>query len=359
MNRLYHTINSMKLKAVNFKAITMNYFKNTTIQLAIVLFTGVLVFSACKKDNGMDNPTANELAPEKGSGGDVLTLTGSDLAGIASIVFETDNVPAFFNPNFNTESAVIFRVPDTASGGQQNIVFTNSKGKQWLVPFNVIAVANISNAFPLDFQAGSTITLTGINLESVTKVVLEGTSDEATIVWKEKKQLVLEMPSTTANTCKLVITNSSGTMTTTQVFTYIPNAYGIFTDAFPTGMDDWSWSLTNTISTSNIIAGTASLQAAYNGDWGGMQLHWGTAVDLTPYKYVTFYIKGADVEKKMKFNFNWTNDQTLTIPADVWTYYKIDLGIFKNAGVSSLGTFVMQINDSPKTLYFDDILLVK
>jgi hypothetical protein len=337
----------------------MNYFKNTTYQLAIVLFAGLLVFSACKKDNGMDNPSANQLNPEKGSGGDVLTLTGSDLAGVTSIVFETDKVPAFFNPTLNTESAIIFRVPDTASGGQQNIVFTNSKGKTWQVPFNVIAVANVTNAFPLDFQAGSTITLTGINLESVSKVVLDGSSDEATIVSKEKKKLVLKMPSTTVNTCKLVITNSSGTMSTTQVFTYIPNAYGIFTDAFPTGMDDWSWSLTNSVSSSNVIAGSSSLQAAYNGDWGGMQLHWGTAVDLTPYKYVTFYIKGADVDKKMKFNFNWTNDQTLTIPANVWTYYKIDLGIFKNNGVSSLGTFVMQINESPKTLYFDDILLVK
>lgn len=337
----------------------MNYFKNTTIQLMIVLFAGVLVFSACKKDTGTDNPTTNQITPGQGSGGEVLTLTGSDLASITSIMFETDKVPAFFNPTLNTENAVIFRVPDTASGGQQNIIFTNSKGKQWLVPFNVIAVANITNAFPLDFQAGSTITLTGINLESVTKVVLDGTSVEATIVSKQKKKLVLTMPSTTVNTCKLVITNSSGTMTTTQVFTYLPNTYGIFKDAFPSGMDDWSWSLTNSTSANNIVAGSASLQAAYLGDWGGMQLHWGTPIDLTPYKYVTFYIKGADVDKKMKFNFNWTNDQTLTIPANVWTYYKIDLGIFKNAGVSSLETFIMQINDSPKTLYFDDIILVK
>jgi hypothetical protein len=326
----------------------------------LMAVTTLLILS-CKKDanEGRANPRADKLDPVKASGGTVLTLTGADLADMRSIVFDNGNVPAAFNPVFNTSDAVIFRVPDTANGGDQNIIFTNVDGKSVKVAFSVVALPTVASAFPVDFQTGSTITLTGGNLESVSKVLLDGTTTEATIVSKEKKKLVINMPATAVNTCKLVITNASGTMTTTQVFTNVEAAYAIFKDALHTDWEDWSWSLTNSPFTAEKISGTASMQAAYSGAWGGMQLHAKVKAVLAPYKYVTFWIKGADVEKKMKFNFNWTNDQTLTIPPNVWTYYKFDLGIFKNAGVSELETFIMQINDDPKTLLFDNILLVK
>ncbi|MDF2188836.1 IPT/TIG domain-containing protein [Paraflavitalea sp. CAU 1676] len=329
----------------------------------IILLPAVcaIVFTACEKgkDAGRANPKADKLDPTKASGGTVLTLTGTDLAEIRSIVFGNGSVPAPFNPNFNTENAVIFRVPDTANGGDQDITFTNVDGKTFKVPFSVVALPKVSTAYPVDFQTGSTITLTGGNLESVSKVLLEGTTAEATIVSKEKKKLVITMPAATVNTCKLVITNTSGTSTTTQVFTNVDAAYGVFKDALHPDWEDWSWSLTNAPFTADKITGTASMQAAYSGAWGGMQLHAKVKANLAPYKFVTFWIKGADVEKKFKFNFNWTNDQTVTVPPNVWTYYKFDLSIFKNAGVAELETFVMQINDDPKTLYFDNILLVK
>ena len=331
------------------------------IRPLLLLAISALAMVSCDKDSdsGRANPKADKLDPTKASGNTVLTLTGTDLADIRSIVFDNGNVPAPFNPVFNTSNAVIFRVPDTANGGDQNIIFTNVDGKSITVPFSVVALPTVSAAFPVDFQPGTTVTLTGNNFETTTKVVLEGTTTEATVVSKTKKQLVLTMPAATVNTCKLVITNASGTMTTTQVFTNVDAAYAVFKDALHADWEDWSWSLTNTASTADKITGTASLQAAYSGAWGGMQLHAKVKAPLAAYKYVTFWIKGADVEKKMKFNFNWTNDQTLTIPANVWTYYKIDLSIFKNAGVSELETFVMQIHDDPKTLYFDNILLVK
>jgi hypothetical protein len=328
----------------------------------LLLAVSALVLVSCDKDAEGDahaNPKADKLDPGIGSGGTVLTLTGSNLAHMRSIVFDKGKIPAPFNPTFNTASAIIFRVPDTASGGNQNIILTNVDGKQLSVPINVVAVPIVSNVFPVDFSEGATITLTGRNFETTTKVVLSGTTTEAIIVSKSLKQLVITMPATTLPTTKLDITNESGTMTTTQVLTNIDQAYAVFKDALHADWEDWSWSLTNSPSTSDKISGTASLQAAYGGAWGGMQLHAKVKAALAPYKYVTFWIKGADVEKKMKFNFNWTNDQTLTIPPNVWTYYKIDLGIFKNSGVSELETFVMQIHDDPKTLYFDNILLVK
>lgn len=328
----------------------------------LLLAVSALVLVSCDKDADGDahaNPKADQLDPARASGGTVLTLTGTDLAQMRSIVFDNGNIPAPFNPVFNTDKAVLFRVPDTANGGDQNIIFTNVDGKKITVPFTVVALPTVSAVYPIDFQSGTIITLTGNNFETTEKVVLEGTTTEATIVSKTKKQLVLSMPAVSVNTTKLIITNASGTMTTTQAFTNVEAAYAIFKDEPNANFNDNSWSLTNTVSTADKITGTASWQAAYGGSWGGMQLIAKTKVNLAAYKYVTFWIKGADVEKKMKFNFNWVNDQTLTIPANVWTYFKFDLSIFKNSGVTDLETFIMQIHDDPKTLYFDNILLVK
>src|SRR4051812_32450923 len=111
----------------------MKNFKTSGILLS-VLMAIVLVWTSCKKDDVTANgeasgsPQANKIKPDSAAAFDVLTLTGKGLGQITSIVFDNGNVPASFNPNFNTNEAVIFRVPDTANGGDQKIVFTNSKG---------------------------------------------------------------------------------------------------------------------------------------------------------------------------------------------------------------------------------------
>src|SRR5258707_8432932 len=98
-------------------------YKITGTSAIAYMFAAVLIFASCKKDDGNSNPKSGGIAPDSASAGNVLTLTGTDLADMRSIVFDNGNVPAGFNPNFNTSGAVIFRVPDTANGGNQNIIF--------------------------------------------------------------------------------------------------------------------------------------------------------------------------------------------------------------------------------------------
>jgi hypothetical protein len=342
-----------------------NMFKSFN---AILIAVAALLFAAgCQKEKleykplskASSNPAPDKIDPGSGSANTTLTLTGTGIGDVVKIVFSNGNISAGINPVFNTESSLVFRVPDIANGGDQQIIFTNSLGKEFSVPFKVIALPVVSSASHIDYQEGDVVTLAGNNLEDVSEVLFEPSGTAVTIISKEKNKLVVQMPASTVNTTKLKITNSSGTAVTTQEFVNVAAAYGIFKDELGAGIDNWSWSLNIDPTTEDKITGTASMKAEYTGGWGGMQLHWGAPVNLAEYKYVTFWIKGADVEKKMKFNFNWTNDQTLTIPANVWTYYKIDLNVFKNAGVSALEFFIMQIHDDPKTLLMDNMMLVK
>jgi len=333
--------------------------------LGLLLF--ITAFASCKKDldgtpeTKPGNLSIERIQPDSASGGAVLIVKGSGLGQISSVMFEKDRVPATFNPVFNTADALVFRVPDTASGGVQNIIFTNTDGKTASTSFRVIALPSVTAVSSTEFVEGTEITLTGINFEDVSKVVLDGTTAQAQVVSKSKKQLVIKMPATTLSRAKLAITNASGLRVTDQEFVYVDNSYKIFADAMNANVNNSSWSTTlaNTSEMANVKFGATALKAEYTGSWGGLQLIMNTPVDLTGYKYVTFWVKGAAVEKNISFNFNWTNSQTLTIPANKWTYFKVDLQTFQGAGVTKLETFVLQVNGDPATFYLDNILLVK
>jgi hypothetical protein len=113
------------------KTYKMKAFQKNSLKAIMIFLLGSVLLTACKKDSeseSSDNPVADAIDPGQGKGGDVLSLKGSGLAGMTSIMFAKDSVPAGFNPNFNTNTAVIFRIPDTASGGMQDIILTNRLG---------------------------------------------------------------------------------------------------------------------------------------------------------------------------------------------------------------------------------------
>ncbi|HOW31392.1 MAG TPA: IPT/TIG domain-containing protein, partial [Bacteroidales bacterium] len=279
---------------------------------------------------------------------------------IVSIVFENGEVPASFQPNLNTETAIIFRVPLLAQGGNQNIVLTNIEGKTLSVPFEVLLPPAISSVFPTDFQAGSTLTITGNNLADVTDVVISGTTDAATIVSKTLTQLVVTMPASEVNTGKIAITNLAGTTTTEQVVVNVDKALQVFSDDLMNGFQSWSWGGTYEPSTDVAISGPKSMKAAFDpsGTWGGLQLGNNGSINIADYKYFTFWIKGADVEKKFQYWINWGNQKQIVVPANVWTYYKYDL-MSEFPGVTDVNNVTFQIYDEGHTVYFDNIIFYK
>ncbi len=332
--------------------------KNTIYKIATTLFVAsTCLLSACSDDAADATPMANKIAPDSASGGTVLTLTGSGLADMRTISFDNGNVPAGLNPAFNTDNAIVFRVPDTALGGTQKIVFTNKYGKSVAVPFKVIALPIVTELSNTDFTTGTRITLKGNNLNDVSKVVLAGTTAQATIISKDKKSLTIAMPASTSARAKLTITNASGTITTQQELVSVDNNFGFFKDDFGPGIDNWSWGGNFTASTTNPWTGTKALEAAYNGSWGGLALHSSSGVSLAGVNYLTFWAKGADVDRQISIKVNWSTDKVVTIPANTWTYFKIPVVGFLT--MQTINDFVFQIHDEGKTIYFDNILLVK
>jgi hypothetical protein len=342
-----------------------------------ILFFGVaLILASCTKEvekpEAKDSPKANALEVSEGAAGTVVSITGSDLGGMKSIMFEKDSVFAPFNPVFNNDNAVVFRVPDDASGGVQNIVLTNSLNKQVVVSYTVLALPTITGVSNYNFVANTEITITGNNLNDVTSVGLTGTTATATIVSKSKKSLVVTMPTTDVNTATLTITNSTGPTVTNQEFVNLDKAYKIFTEGFNNGFEIASWGPAS-VSTEFAKTGTTSFKAGYNkGQWSADGFaNWNGIASMPEYKFMSFWVKGASLPYTLyvvgdQREGGYGNSDTsvpIQIPANVWTYFKIPmetLQLWKKGGpFKQIGFFIKGPDAQDEAFYFDDIIFIK
>ena len=359
---------------------------NTVYSLAslslLTLATG-LAISSCQKDTdgspqiGPGNPVATKVMPDSAAGGTLVTLTGTGLGDIRTIMFEKQNVPAGFQTTLNTDGAILFRVPTEAAGGRQNIMLTNSAGQTLTVPFKVLAFPTVSTISMYDFTKGTKVTITGNNLDDVTSVAVadsvKGISDAATIVSKSKKELVITMPASSLNRGTLAITNSTGRIRTKEEFVNIDKAFPIFTDAYGAGYQDNSWGDAGAMSTKEAIFGTASASKNYQkGNWHLIAFaNWGGVKYDASYTYLTGWIKGGSVDYPLfvttdasKAGFgNFVDANQINVKAGVWNYFKIKLSDMDfwapGANMQQIGFRIKGPDKQDETFYFDNIMLVK
>lgn len=354
----------------------------STYVAGVALLAG-LAITSCQKDTdgspqiGPGNPVATKIMPDSAAGGSAITLTGTGLGDIRTIMFEKQNVPAGFQSTLNSDGAIIFRVPTEASGGLQNIIFTNSAGQSLKVPFKVLAFPTVNTVSDYNFTKGTVITIDGNNLDDVTTVAVadsvKGISDNATIVSKSKKQLVVQMPASTLNRGTLAITNSTGRVRTKQEFVNIDKAMQVFTDTYGTGFQDASWGDAGTISTKEAKDGKASATKTFQkGNWHLINFANWTGMAYDPsYTYISGWIKGASADYSLylttdaaKAGFGGFDEKNrIDVKAGTWTYFKFKLSDidFWTAGstLKQIGFRIKGPDKQDEAFYFDDILLVK
>ena len=320
---------------------------------------------------------ALDSATVTGDLGGYYVIKGSNLGSTTKIAI--NGVSIYFNRALSSDNSVVFNLPTNIPYVQpqaNTIVLTTQHGsvtyKFTTLPPPPTIVTESTN----DFQEGSSITLTGKGFSSVSSVKLKATGEAVTIVSKNDSTLVLTMPKSTATQTNLLFTYTSGSNSGAQAvsadeFNDLDNAaYQVFTDNLGAGVYGNSWGPSNA-STSFAKTGTSSWSISYpKGNWwiGG----WGFNTPLAnEYKYLTFWVKGGVDAETLNFisasgNGGYGNsDQTFTInvPANVWTYFKIDISktdMFATAQTTTaFGFYIRGPNGADETLYFDDVVLWK
>jgi hypothetical protein len=334
------------------------------VNYAVCIFALIIVGASCTKDVHV-TPAIKTITPDSAAGNTVITLTGSGLRNIQSAVFDNGNVPIAFNTNFNTDAAVIFRVPSAANVGTQHIVFTNSSGYQFSVPFTVLAVPSLESAFPSEWEAGNTITITGNYLQTVNHVALVGSSDTATIISSTATQLVIKMPASSVSSAKLTIFNNAGSSTTTFSVINMDQQTKFFTEDYGPGMQDWSWD-NSSKSTAFAVSGTTSLKEIFSaGGYQGQSFHNDNVMNLSTYQSLSLWIRGGANDNTIKVfpdavTAGSGGSTNITVPAGKWTHIVIPMSLAGFSGVTCQ-RFDFQITGpaTDQTLYFDNVILVK
>ncbi len=313
-----------------------------------------------------------------GNLGQYYLISGTNLGSAVSVSF--NGVSAYFNRALITDNSIIVAIPSntptfgTAANDTLTIVtlYGTVKYKFHIIP----PPPTITSVSDYDFFSGSTITLTGVGFTGVTKVGLSGVTDVATITSQSETSLTLKMPTSTVNRANLVLTYGGGTVTTTQEFVDVDNAYQIFVkNSLQNGWYDNSWTKASPdISTAAFKTGTSSFVITYPA--GGWQVE-GFATGAGPvynsaYTYLSFWIKGGTVDHTLNIESDqavgWGQNSVnpIVVPASVWTYFKIPLNTLGLTGwktgtqLTSIGFFLKgQSGDVNETYYMDDVVLVK
>lgn len=165
-------------------------------------------------------PTVSSVSPAGGPPGTIVTIDGSDFAGVTSVSIGGGNA------TFSVLSSTQIRatVPGTASTGALSVSNPSGTGT-WTQSFYVGNAPVVSGFAPLLASVGNTVVVTGSGLAAATDVRFNGASATA-FVANSDAQITATVPMAATNG-HISIVNPAGTGTSVGSFSVAPRITGM------------------------------------------------------------------------------------------------------------------------------------
>jgi IPT/TIG domain len=335
---------------------------------SLLALLGLLALTGCKKDEVIPTPANLELTPAEALPGALVTIKGSGLADIQTILF--GEVTAPFNPVFNTDAALLIRVPANAKFGAQKITLLNKGGdaKKVQLDFKVLQSPPLVRDFkPSEGAPGDTITITGEvfdNLESVKFGELV-----ATIISKTTTEIKVRVPDGVEK-APITVTTAGGSKESTNSFA--PKGLGlfIFDDEMKAPWQSWSWAKVTMDDASHIKTGKKNIKVGFPG-WSALWFNTGSidaAIDASKFTTLKFWVHGGEDSDEKKLQIFYRDEdkaepeagkgKVITVKKGEWqevTLQLKDLGAAKKIKGIIFQEFGNAGDQGP--VYFDDIKL--
>jgi hypothetical protein len=133
-----------------------------------------------------------------------------------------------------------------------------------------------------------------------------------------------------------------------------------YAEEVDSGWQNWSWDTTvNTAASSPVHTGSHSMAVTYTAAWAGLYLHANSAIDLTGYDHLTFWINGGAGNQELRVVANGNGDNDFSVKAQTG-WVKIDISLASLGNPATLSDIYWQdtTGGSQPTFYLDDITLV-
>ncbi len=174
------------------KAIS-NMGKRYTILLTkVILLILVLMAWSMLSCDKPGTPAVVEYSPKSGFEGTLITVKGMNFESITGIFFN-DGVAADFNPSFGTDSVLLFRVPEEAPLGENDILI-ETDSEQTTIPFRVtLEPPQVKDFAPKSANEGEVISIIGENFFEPLEVLFFD-SIPGKILYSQEDSLSVEVP---------------------------------------------------------------------------------------------------------------------------------------------------------------------
>ena len=164
-------------------------------------------------------PVITELSPTSGpvAGGNTVTISGINLSTATSVTFGSNSA----TPTVLNDASISVVVPAGSSTGQVPVSVTTTGDTTSALYYGYVDAPTLTSVTPASgpTSGGTSVTLTGTDLSTVTGVTFDGNSAAFTVI--NSTQVVSYTPAGTAGDVDVVITTTGGSATANDGFSYI------------------------------------------------------------------------------------------------------------------------------------------
>jgi hypothetical protein len=180
---------------------------------------GTLTALAANPTTQLDpKPKITSFVPAAGAGvGVTVTINGTGFTGATAVLFNGDGADF----TVNSDKSISATVPDGATTGKVEIDNPAGSGLSALA-FTIISAPTVVSFLPTSGTVGTTVTITGTNLNGLSGVTFNSTS--ATVFHKVSNTSATAVVPGGATTGQIMVTTPGGTGTSAGTFTVVPQA---------------------------------------------------------------------------------------------------------------------------------------
>lgn len=302
-------------------------------------------------------PMITSVSPAAVKHNELLTITGTDLDLAKSITFPNSTPVLGFESQ--TATKIVVRVPVTTKDGTVKVTAFSNIATEAPMALHIILPV-VTAATPKPVAVAADLTLTGTNLDLVKEVIIPGAASPITsFVSKSESKIVVKVPANSFNgVIKLKTIYDFVVETTAKIeiagLTSIPLARVIFDDALQNGFNNWSWSVTSTIITSEVVEGSKALRIDFTGD-GGLKLA-NANLSTTGMSELVFSVYGGaglgnGGKLGLMVNNKWSIKSIQTVPG-AWKEIVIPISELVGLGVSDANSAIKEMALQNNSGYF-------
>lgn len=314
-------------------------------------------------------PTVSELNPSAVKHTDNLTITGTDLDLVTSVIFTGDKTVSEFVSQSETE--IVLAVPVGTLKGK--ITLTQAS------PVNVVTAQEITIILPAATSLSpkpatpgvDNITIKGTNLDLVAELgfpSLPETVPASAFVSQSATEIVVLVPEGAKGGGLTYVTihgytNNLGVTVIVPSAGPPPLAITLFDETVGFGGGNWSWGGTSDpASTEQFYSGNVSFKHVTDGSDGGASIGGMTGVDATSLEVFKFSLYGGPGTNGKQVaavlgsdgGDKWDSYNSVTIVEGAWTEYAIPLSSYPTVNFANVTRWIFKVEGGTNAVLYVD-----